>query len=498
MGFSIAYWHFDEIAYIKYNHISIPSAINSMNKASEQIRKQGLPSPIIYTTTAGNPETRPGQYALKILQSATPFTESMYDLQNRDALVDLINRTSENKMLYLEFSYKQLGKTDEWLRQIIARGQASPDDVARDLLNIWQASNDKAVIPQNILQNIRASKREPDFVDLRDGFVVKWYLPRYQVETESFKATPMIMGMDTSENVSRDYTTFVIIDPRDMKVIATCRCNENNTMQVAQHVFVLLRRFSNLLWIPERNNTGIGIIDFVIQKLVENNINPYTRIYNEVVQNGDDSKYRNINIYDFMTIEGKVRSAFGFRTTGGTASSSRNLLYKVTMMKTLEMNSDRIYDSSLITEFCNLTERNGRIDHPEGCHDDTCIAYLLACYLVFFGKHLNTYNIPVSTILERITPAGKQIDPRQREEQLYLRNRIQDLRNRIDSTSSHMLKEQYDRELRSLLPRVDDSILEVQPLAVSQMEYQEKTLLGKSNGATVESVQNFLNRWRRI
>lgn len=465
-----------------------------MNKASEQVRGQGLPSPIIYTTTAGNPETKPGQYALRILQSGTPFTESMYDLDNRDALVELISHTSENRMLYLEFSYKQLGKSDEWLQQVISRGQASPDDVARDLLNIWQSSNDRAVIPQNLLQRIRASKREPDFVDLRDGFVVKWYRPRTEVSTESFKESPMIMGMDTSENVSRDYTTFVIIDPRDMGVIATCRCNESNTMQVAQHVFVFLKRFPNLLWIPERNNTGIGIIDFVIQKLVESNINPYTRIYNEVVQNTGDGKFKDVNVFDYTSISGRIRSTFGFRTTGG----SRNTLYKVTMMKTLEMNSDRIYDNSLISELCNLTERNGRVDHPEGCHDDTTISYLLACYLVFFGKHIHLYNIPAKSILEKVAAStGAQIDPNQREKQLYLKNRIQDLNAKIANTTSYILKEQYERELKTLLPQVDDSILEIQPLAISQIEYQEKELLGKTTGATVESVRNFLTHWRR-
>ena len=465
-----------------------------MNKASEQVRMQGLPSPVIYTTTAGNPDTKPGQYALKILQSGTPFTESMYDLQNRDALLQLINQTSENQMLYLEFSYKQMGKSDEWLRQIISRSQASPDDIARDLLNIWQSSNDKAVIPQNLLQKIRESKREPDYVDLQDGFVVKWYKPRHEVESPAFKNMPLVMGMDTSENVSRDYTTFVIIDPKDIRVIATSRCNDSNTMQVARHVYTLLRRFPQLTWIPERNNTGIGIIDFVIERLVENSINPFSRIYNEVIQNNNDPKFKNINIHDLYSIEGKVRSYFGFRTTG----SSRNLLYKVTMMKALEMNSDKIYDSTLITEFCNLTEKNGRIDHPEGCHDDCVISLMLACYLVFFGRNLRFYNVPEGTILQGITSTGTQVTQEVRDHQLYVKNRIHELESRINDRTPYILREQYARELRDLKPQLDETVLEVEPLAVSQMQYQEKTLLGKNTGATVASLRDFAERWRRM
>lgn len=468
-----------------------------MNKASDQVRAQGLPSPVIYTTTAGNPDTKPGQYALKILQSGTPFTESMYDLQNREALIQLINQSSENQMLYLEFSYKQMGKSDEWLKQIIARSQASPDDIARDLLNIWQSSNDRAVIPQDLLHKIRQSKRDPDFVDLQDGFVVKWYRPRVEVESSTFKNTPLVMGMDTSENISRDYTTFTILDPKDMRVVATCRCNENNTMQVARHVHVLLKRFPFLVWIPERKSTGASIIDFVLERLIESNVNPFTRIYNDVVQNYSDSKYRDVNIYDFYNLDGRIRATFGYRT-GASGGNSRNTLYKVTMMKTLEMNHDKIYDSSLISELSNLTEKNGRIDHPEGCHDDGVISLLLASYLVYFGRHLRIYNIPEGTVLQGITSTGTQVTQEVRDKQLYLQRRIQDLQNKIDSTNSYILKEQYRRELRNLKPQVDESVLEVKPLAVSQLEYQEKTLLGKSAGATISSLRQFADRWRRM
>lgn len=470
-----------------------------MNKASDQVRAQGLPSPVIYTTTAGNPDTKPSQYALKVLQSGTPFTEFMYDLPNRDGLVELIKKSSENLMLYLEFSYKQMGKTDEWLKQIIVRSQASPDDIARDLLNIWQSSNDKSIIPHSIMQKIRESKRDPSYVDLHDGFIVKWYRPRHEITSDKYQSYPMIMGMDTSENVARDYTTFVILDPQDMQIIATCRCNESNTMQVARHVYTLLMRFPLLTWIPERNNTGIGIIDFVIEKLSENNINPFTRIYNDVVQNIKDQKYKNTNIYDFYTLDGHTRSTFGFRTTGtGANGGSRNLLYKTVMMRALEMNNEKIYDSTLISELCNLTEKNGRIDHPDGCHDDTCIAYLLSCYLVYFGRNLHMYNIPEGTILQGITSKGVCVNPDIVNEQLHIQQRIKDLKDKIDTTESNILKIKYTRELKELIPRIDDTILEVEPLAVSQVQYQEKKLLGKNNGATVESLRQFAHRWRKM
>ena len=103
--------HFDEIAFMNYNWIVVPTAVNSMLAASMNARRNGLPSPIIFTTTAGNPDIKQGAFALDIFESAMPFTETLYDLENREQLLSIIRKssTSASPMLYLEFSYRQLG-----------------------------------------------------------------------------------------------------------------------------------------------------------------------------------------------------------------------------------------------------------------------------------------------------------------------------------------------------------------------------------------------------
>ena len=488
--------HFDEIAFLAYNWIVVPTAVNAMLKASEQARKAGLPSPIIYTTTAGNPDTKEGRYALSIFESALPFSEAYYDLPDRAGLLQIVSASTDAKMLYLEFSYKQLGKSEQWFKEAAARGNSSQDDINRDLLNIWQSSTDKAIIPQHVLAKMRDSRREPAFVDLKDGFVVRWYVDRAIVENHEFTTRPMIMGMDTSENVGRDFTTIAIIDPRDMKLMATCRCNESNTMQVARHIVTLLLRYPKLVFIPERNNTGTAIIDFVMEQLQAQNINPYTRIYNEVVQNYSEPKFKDTNIHNYREIFGKQRSYFGFRTSGSiSGGTSRNILYKVTMMKTLEMNHSRLYDSTLVSEFCNLTERNGRVDHPIGCHDDTVIAYLLACYLVYFGKNLHLYGIPPGMILETITADGSETTAEAKADQIRLRRRISELEDLLASNPAHILRQSYLRELGMLRPLVDKTATEVQPLAVAQVEYQEKELAHKTHGGGLGGLQAFCNRY---
>lgn len=68
--------HFDEIAFMNYNWIVVPTAVNAMLAASQNARKAGLPSPIIFTTTAGNPETKQGAYALNLSKISSSIYRS--------------------------------------------------------------------------------------------------------------------------------------------------------------------------------------------------------------------------------------------------------------------------------------------------------------------------------------------------------------------------------------------------------------------------------------
>lgn len=493
MGATMSLLHFDEIAFYNYNWIIIPTAVNSMIKASENARRAGLPSTIIYTTTAGNPDTREGSYALSLFTGACPFTESFYDVTNRTELLDYISKNSNNRMLFLEFSYRQLGKTDEWFEYVSSRSNGSQDDIDRDLLNIWKASTDDAIIPKTLLRRIEKSKREPAYTDLMSGFAIRWYVDRTIAEGSEFKNRSLILGMDSSENIGRDYTTIVVVDPRDASVVATCRTNDSNVMAIARHIVYLLLMLPKSVYIPERSSIAIAILDFVIEELQKRNINPYTRIYNDVVQNLSDPKYQGIDIRSTAEIYGKAKSAFGYRTSG-SGKNSRDILYKQTLMKALEMNADRVYDSILITELSNLTQRNGRIDHKEGLHDDTVIAYLLACYLIYFGNNLHLYGLDKSEVLELVQALPSGLTKEECNEQLAIKRRIAELESLLATNPMYILRLSYERELASLKQGINEAVLETEPLSVTQVEYHNEVL--NNSGSNLEHrLRTFTNRF---
>lgn len=276
-----------------------------------------------------------------------------------------------------------------------------------------------------------------------------------------------------------------------MATLATCRCNESNTMEVARFIFKLMIRFPGLILVPERKSTGVVIIDYLLEVLADNNINPFFRIYNEVIQNLGDPKYASIDIYSYKNLIGRVRAVFGFLTT----ASSRTILYKNVMMKMLELNADRIYDRTLISEYCNLTLRAGRIDHESGKHDDQVISHLLANYFIFYGKNLRSYGVADSQVLNAIDSVAANISSKERANQISIRRRIAELQSKMNDSISYVLKQAYERELNYLNTLVDDSVIEVAPLAMTQVKYENNQI--NSNISAESSIKNFARRFLR-
>ena len=495
MGCTMAVVHFDEIAFSNYNWIVVPTAINAMLEASRNARKAGMPSVVIYTTTAGNPETKPGEYALKILQDALAFTEKLYDLHSREELLDTIHNNSVSlaPMLYLEFSYRQLGKTDEWFQLSASRSKASQDDIDRDFLNIWKVSENNAILSPEVREKLRRSIIEPKYTSIVEGYVIKWYIDEAEVLNLPSSGRKLVMGSDSSENIGKDFTTFTLVDVSDVSVVATFRCNDSNTIKIAQFIVNMLFTYPNITFIPERQNTGIVITEMAVNECQKKGINPYTRIYNDVVQNPD--KYKDANIFNYQEISGSAKAAFGYRTSGG-GGTSRSQLYSIVMQKALDLNAEHVHDKVLVNEFSGLTVKNGRIDHSADKHDDQVISYLLACYLIFFGKNLLRYGIDHSQILDSLAEGGEHVDPYVKQDQLYIKRRIRTLESYLtDNTLPLSVRNSYDRELSTLRPILNDKLISVAPLAVEQVDYARKSIT--QTGTSEQRLQSFANRFLR-
>lgn len=481
--------HIDEIAYFNYIWITFSSIIATTATAVENAAKLGKRCSNIYTTTAGRTDTDAGKFALRLLDSGMVFTEKLYDCKDKEQLHEIVGKHSRGgRLVYATFSHRQLGKTDEWLRATILRTQAiTPEDIEREYLNRWTAGQENSAIDPKLLAKIQASVIEPKHTTINDdGFSINWYIHEDQIPL--YKNKPIIIGMDSSEQVGMDDTTLVFLDPTNMAILATLRCNDQSITWLAKFLSELLvKEFPKAVFIPECKSTGRAILDHILDEFEIQGINPWLRIYNRAVQDKQEPQYSDFNIYTELAT-GLNRKLFGFVTSGGTGIHSRNMLYKTTMAKTLHLNHSRIYDTTLSRQLSMLVVKNGRVNHTGDGHDDMVIAYLLASWLLFFGKNLKIYGLNSDIILSDIDSEGSAIqDKSKMHKYVELKNQIKQLNQLLlECPPSGIIKHKYTRQLKELTQLVDAMDVQTTPITREQSTTATRdALTGGQVGMTV-------------
>ncbi len=488
-GMSTPAQHWDEFAFFKNIMISYPSAINATNAAAEQAKEAGLPHTNIITTTAGRTDSPEGKFARNIIDKAMLFSEKMYDCHDRGELGKLLEANSLNKMVYAVFSYLQLGKSHEWFKEKSVRSGGTQDDIERDYLNIWKSGTTGSVIATHLLEKIRMSLKDPVHTTIDSGYLFRWYEYPDKIFC-SLNPRTIIIGLDTSENVGRDFTSLCMIDAADMSVICTARCNESDLVKLALFIAKFLIDHPNSILVPERKSTATVMLSLICEKLRRAGINPLRRIYNLVFQLRDQKPYSDVNITENIE-EGVGKKYIGFTTTGGSGVNSRDSLYKTTLIKTVEMNHSRICDQTLHDEITQLAIKNGRIDHSEGGHDDLLIAYLLACWFVYFGRHLHLYDLNEKHFLSMVSSDGSKVDADTKRYQDDLRERINDLRLQIQKARVPAVINSLNRELNHLVSMLDEEDADTIPMRAEEIRTESGSV--KFSPETIRKYLSVLN-----
>lgn len=448
--------HVDEIGYIPNIKITFPAIMATTNTARMNAKRVGQPYTNLYTTTAADPQTEEGKFAFELVTDAMPFTEKLYDCADLEATHAMVKANSVNNVVNGTFSYLQLGYTHEWFRNTIARNAVPPDEVERDYLNHWISAAKYPILGKELLARMNLSKTPPIYVEVFESYVIHWYVPRELRDTTEFRNRAIILGMDSSEAIGRDFTTFVGICPKTLQTLCTFRCNDSNVTKIALFVAQLLLDFKRMVFIPERKSTGLAIVDTVIMMLQRNGYNPFFRIFNQIVDRKDQKEFDAFDLHDASLTDTTARKYLGFMTT----QTTRAFLYKQVLQRAGELGADTMRDITLVTEIAGLQAINGRIDHRAGHHDDMVIAWLLACYFVLEGKNLHYYGLTTSELLASTVSSKTNVqDTKQHvDQQLALRHQIQELEGQMRGASHQIVRAHLQYKINQLKQHIDQSL----------------------------------------
>lgn len=475
-GLTSPIFHVDEAGFFYNVGITVPAALAAGTAARDLAKLKNEPYGNIFTTTAAKKDDKDGAYIYKLLCNSAIWTEKFLDAGNQEGLYKLIRSNSSTGELRVNctFSHRQLGYNDAWLKEALENSLATGEDADRDFFNIWTSGTHSSPLSVEQSKMIRDSQRNDFFAEIASpySYVTRWFIPEEAIQ-RTLKNGSFVLSLDTSDAVGNDDIGMHLRCIKTGAIIASGNYNETNLITFTKWILDWLLTYDTITLIIERRSTGAMVIDYLILMLLENNINPFTRIYNKVIQEAEEFPLRFKEVmqssYGLANLTTKYKKTFGFATSSSGATS-RNELYGNTLSNAVKLTGDKVHDSMTIDQLLGLTTKNGRVDHADGAHDDMCIAWLLSFWLIQLGKNLHVYNIKASEILADNKKAKTVNDPKVMYENKIrhdLRNQAEQLVEDIYKQKDPFLTKRLEAKLKhivSKMPNEDQDIVSVENL----------------------------------
>lgn len=478
-GHTFTTTYIEEIGFIKYIEIIMSSMMPATNMARHFADMRGDTYYTNFITTPADLSTKHGKYVHGLYQSSTRFTEKMLDAIDRDAYIDIItkNNRAGAKRVIVEFNHLQLGFTDEDMKNAIeASNITDKTRIAREFLLIWTAGGDATLIDKKYIGLLKTGIKPPmkDVIS-PDGFMLNLYKDITKLEAGS----KIVIGIDTSEALGKDGIEFIGLDSTTGELAISASINEVNTHLVGKFIFWILTTFKDTVFIIEAKSTGVGIIDHVLILCEENGINPFTRLFNWVVQDSEQGLLPRV-MSSWRENLKQDRNKFGYKTTGSGKQSRKSLYGGLKPM--VQTIGGTLRYNNLVNDILKLKVKNGRIDHDKDGNDDTVIAALLSHWLLTNGKNLHEYGISLAKLLTGVVNEIIEIDGfKDKQEYIRIREEQKKIKKAFEILTESLKKVDNKRDayiiynkIKRVAELVDDRFITINN--IEQLKHNNKFL----------------------
>lgn len=452
----------DEIPYCANCHISLVAALGGTTRVRDLAAELGAIYGLQITTTAGKKDTKEGKFAYNLIHGGIDWNERLLDCKNREELVDTIitNRRGKRLIINVTLNHRQLGKSDEWVIEKIRNAEASKEQAERDYLNHWTSGSVYSPISSDLNNVIRNAVREPQYIQMTDQrFMVNWFIKK-EHKDQVLDNLHTIITLDSSNVLGQDGNGLHIFDLRTMGMISSSFVNLTTIHTYALWVAKMLIAYPKMSFIFENKSTGMAMCDIIASELIKAGINPFKRIFNRVIQEGNSecSKYNEVtNVSGVPPIElyEKYKKFFGFMTTG----QSRQYLYSNVFTRAMNSCGHKIRCKDTSEQIRSLEVRNEKIDHPKGEHDDMVISLLLGHYFAADGRHHKWYGIPDNYVMAEVSEKGALLSPeeiKELKEQAMFKARVEQLKEDLRQSGEEFEIMVIEKKISKLLEFIKD------------------------------------------
>lgn len=356
------------------------SATPANSQAAEEAKKNGKPYHICISTTPGDLNTPHGVYAKSFFDNAATFMECMYDW-SKDLILRYLDKKSQNNFLYMEFSYKELGRSEQWFKNQCKALNMDLFKIKREILLQWNKTSDLSPFSEKQIIALYDNTKDPiTRLMINEIHPVNIYSSTFDWRSS------LIIGVDVASGMSRDSTAVVIWDPYSEEIVADFHDNTIDGFELQEFLVELVGTFfTKSIVVVERNNAGKQLMDFLLRTPIAKNLFYENKEVQAEKKVGDPSHQK--------ASTKKVR-VYGVSTDTKTRPMMMDILRDI-----VRFEYDKISSADIVAEIAGLERnKNDKIEHGEGGHDDLVMAMLIARYVWAYGKNLGNWMVSRSAI----------------------------------------------------------------------------------------------------
>lgn len=389
-GATMLHQWWDEPCATRNFDIAASAAFPAFVTAAEKAKKNGASHSIMITSTPPDIDSKHGQYLNTFVkQDMARWSLSYFD-KNKQQLETILKRYSKNSFFYVSFQYQQVFKDEAWYTKQLELVETSA--VRREILLIWEKEivgnpfdvNDIGNLEKAVLSMGHFKQIEVD----TDIFFKIYcnsnpYGPGSYKETMTYIFTKrIIIASDVAGGTGgkRDYSTLVGIDPITSDLLFTFRSNtlDPNEFSKLIHKFVTMYCPKGVICM-ERNSYGRAVL---------------ANLRDPDPARGIPDNLLYMPMSASMKSEG-AKADRGDKIAGiYTLKEFRERLFLDILSRRLKKHKYMFRSEEIFNELCSLVEKNGRIDHKDGAHDDLLFAFMIGHWVLNDQFHLLLADYP--------------------------------------------------------------------------------------------------------
>jgi len=369
--------YYDEFEFIDFVKTIMEASGPAYNTASENAKRNNAMYCRVFTSTPGDLDSQSGQDALAVVENTCKWTEHFYDKPIED-VKEYIEINSGNNIVYIEYSYTQLGKDDVWFNKVCSLLNNNPLKIKREIfLQRLRGSSQSPYEPEDLarIEELKGQIKEEIFINKL--FKLDIYEPLR-------KDKCYFIGVDVANGYGEDNSAVTIFDPYTIQPAAEFMSANIGVKDLIKFLYVLVRKhLPRSILAIERNANGEAVLDHLRDTDIRGNI--YFDNSKDMVGSNIDDK---LDAQGMLVREAKRRKLYGIYTQG----KSRELMFSL-LEGHIKDYKDKFITNNIINDLMKLVRtKTGKIAAGPGFHDDSIMSYLMCLYLYYYGNNLHRFG----------------------------------------------------------------------------------------------------------